>query len=98
MSRRFGKMPSMTEHARRILLHVLDALAEVEAGTADIPSLQASASGGAAALDNADRDLRVVLERLGDDLEMIRFTVDDAEQARAARQAAEPLLRVASEG
>jgi hypothetical protein len=86
---RAGKMCSVDEHARRVVQGVLEAAAAVRDGRASISDLQASAAGAAGALDNSYADLRAALERLDSDLEMIRFTVDDASQAAAIRQTVE---------
>jgi hypothetical protein len=80
-------MCRMDEHAQRVVQGVLEAAAAVRDGRASINDLQASAAPAAGALDNSNADLRAALERLDSDLEMIRFTVDDANQAAAIRLA-----------
>jgi len=64
-------------------------MASVKLGTASVADLQAPVSTAAGALDysNAEQaELRDALERLAAELEMIRLTVDEADQtARAVR-------------
>ena len=88
-------MYSMDEHARRVVQRVLEAEAAVYEGRGSIVDLQATTSGAAGALDNSNADLRAALECLDSALEMIRFTVDDALQAAAIRQAVEPVRDIA---
>ena len=89
-------LPTITvvdELASRVTAHVLDMLGQVEAGTASAVDFQASVAGAVGALDNANRDLRAVLERLDADLETIAFTVDTDAQPTAVREAAAALLK-----
>jgi hypothetical protein len=64
----------------------------LEAGDASVAELQASAASAAGAFDNAHAEIRLALERLDSDLEMIRFTVNVADQASAARTKTAHLL------
>ena len=57
----------------------------LEAGDASVAEPQASAASAAGALDNAHAEIGLALERLDSDLEMIRLTVNAADQASAAR-------------
>jgi hypothetical protein len=88
-------MYSMDAHGRRVVQRVLEAAAAVHEGRASIADLQTTTSGAAGALDNSNADLRAALERLDSDVEVIRFTVDDALQAAATRQAVEPVRDIA---
>jgi hypothetical protein len=88
-------MYHMDEHARRVVQRVLEAAAAVQERRASIASLQTATAGAAGALDNSSADIRAALERLDSDLEMIRFTVGEAHQAAAIRQAVGPLRVIA---
>ena len=81
----------MDEHAARVVEGVLVMIDRFELGAASVADLQASAEGAAAALDNSNADLRRVLERLDKELELIRFTVSDAERVQAVREATRAL-------
>ena len=88
-------MYNMDEHAQRVVQRVLEAAAAVHEGRASIADLQATTTGAAGALDNSNADLRTALERLDSDLEMIRFTVEEAHQGAAIRQVVEPVRDIA---
>jgi hypothetical protein len=81
----------MDEHAARVVEGVLVMIDRFELGAASIADLQASAEDAAGALDNSNADLRRVLERLDNELELIRFTVSDTERVRAVREATRAL-------
>jgi hypothetical protein len=85
----------MDEHPRRVVQRVLEAAAAVYEGRASIADLQTTTSAAAGSLDNSNADLRAALERLDSDLEVIRFTVDDALQVAAVRQAVKPVRDIA---
>ena len=70
---------------------VLVMIDRFELGAASVADLQVSAEGAAGALDNSNADLRRVLERLDTELELIRFTVSDAERVQAVREATQAL-------
>jgi hypothetical protein len=76
---------------RSVVQRVLELATAVHTGRASIADLQTATAGAAGALDKAHAALRAALERLDSDLEMIRFTVDDAHQAAAIRRALEPV-------
>jgi len=93
-----GKMYGMDEHARRVVSRVLEVATAVHEGRATIADLQTTAGGAAGALDNSEADLRAALERLDSELEMIRFTVDEALQPAAIQQAVEPVRDIVGTG
>ena len=84
----------MDEHAARVVEGVLVMIDRFEVGAASIADLQVSAEGAAGALDNSNAGLRGVLERLGSELELIRFTVSDAERVQAVREATRALRQL----
>ena len=55
-----------------------------------------SVTSAAAALDNSNARLRDALGRLDRKLEMIRFTVDEADQTAAVERAVERVSRIVS--
>jgi len=79
----------------RVVRRVLEAAAAVHEGSASLADLQIATSGAAGALDNSNADLRAVLENLDCELEMIRFTVGDTDQAAAIRQAVDQVRDIA---
>lgn len=81
----------MDEHAARVVKGVLVMIDRFELGAASVADLQASAEGAASALDNSNVGLRRVLERLDDELELIRFTVSDAKRVQAVHEATRAL-------
>ena len=81
----------MDEHAARVVEGVLVQIDRFELGAASVADLQVSAEGAAGALDNSNAGLRRVLERLDNELELIRFTVSDAERVQAVREATRAL-------
>jgi hypothetical protein len=88
---------SVDDHARRVVLPVLEALARYEAGLASVADLQASAAGAAGALDNASAALRAALMRLDSDLEMVRFATPAAEERAAVETAVVDLRRLTAD-
>jgi hypothetical protein len=84
----------MDEHAARVVEGVLVMIDRFELGAASVADLQVSAEGAASALDNSNADLRRVLERLDNELELIRFTVSDAERVQAVREATQALRQL----
>ena len=86
----------MDKHAARVLEGVLLMIDRFERGAASVADLQVSAEGAAGALDNSNADLRRVLERLDNELELIRFTVSDAERVQAVREATRALRQLAA--
>jgi len=84
----------MDEHAARVVEGVLVMIDRFELGAASVADLQASAEGAAGALDNSNAGLRRVLERLDNELELIRFTVSDAGSVQAVREATRALRQL----
>jgi hypothetical protein len=84
----------MDEHAARVVEGVLVMIDRFVRGAASVADLQVSAEGAAAVLDNSNADLRRVLERLDNELELIRFTVSDAESVQAVREATRTLRQL----
>ena len=83
-------------HAREVMTPVLDCLARYESGAASLTELQAATGAAAVALDNANLDLRVGLERLDPDLEEIVLTVPVAHQPAAVSRAFDRVRHLAS--
>jgi hypothetical protein len=81
----------MDEHAARVVEAVLVMIDRFERGAASVADLQVCAEGAAGALDNSNADLRRVLELLDNELELIRFTVSDAESVQAVHDATRAL-------
>ena len=84
----------MDEHAARVVGRVLVMIDRFERGAASVADLQRSVAGAAGALDNANADLRRVLERLDSELELIRFAVSDTERVPAVRDATRALRQL----
>ena len=70
------------------------ALDDYEAGRATVADIQSAAAGAAGALDSTNADLRNALERLDNDLEMIRFTVSAEDERSAVRSTSADLRKL----
>jgi len=84
----------MDEHAAHVVEAVLVMIDRFVHGAASVADRQVSAECAAGALDNSNAGLRRALERLGNELELIRFTVSDAGRVQAVHEATRPLRQL----